>query len=113
MGLELQPPKGPSDLCPRLNGFYSTLTPACATSSTLAWTEPPRNTLAPPDSGSTSTAASATGPRSPTGRTARLMLTRPTTDSLVPRRLLLMSSASSTPTPSTLTLTTVLSSTSA
>merc|ERR1711944_183695 len=26
--LELQPPKGPNDLCPRLNGFYAHLDPA-------------------------------------------------------------------------------------
>merc|ERR1712107_719094 len=32
--LELQPPKGPSDLCPRLNGFYSHPDPGVATSST-------------------------------------------------------------------------------
>merc|ERR1712158_76511 len=52
-------------------------------------------------SGSTSTAACATGPRSPTGRTARPTPTRPTTGSPAPRRLPPMSSASSTPTPST------------
>ena len=52
-----------------------TPTPLSATSSMPVLTDRQRSTLAPPGSGSTSTAESATGPRPPTGRSARLRLT--------------------------------------
>ena len=51
-----------------------TLTPPSATFSTRVLTARPRSTPAHPDSGSMSTAASATGPRPPTGLSARLRL---------------------------------------
>merc|ERR1711941_140377 len=51
-----------------------TLTPPSATFSTRVLTVRPRSTPAHPDSGSMSTAASATGPRQPTGLSARLRL---------------------------------------
>merc|ERR1712012_737309 len=112
--LDLQPPRGPSDLCPRLNGFYSHPDPSVCHISTPVLTDRLRSTPALPASGSTSTAESATGPRPPTERSARLrlMLWRPLTDSSVHPTPQLTSSVSSTPTPSTLTPTTAPSSTS-
>merc|ERR1712184_132101 len=113
--LDLLPPKGPNDLCPRLNGFYSHPDPSVCHIFYAVSMVRQRSTPAPPASGSTSTAASATGPKSPTGPSARPRLTlwRPQMDSSVPPAPLLMSSASSTPTPSTLTPTTAPTSTSA
>merc|ERR1712123_236101 len=84
-----------------------TLTQACATSSTPVSMEPPRSTPVPPDSGLTSTVASATGPRPQTGRSARLIHMKPPADSSAQRPLPLMSLVSTTPTPSMPTLTTV------
>merc|ERR1711862_368029 len=76
-----------------------------------------RNTLALLDSGSTSTPASATGLRSPTGKIARLplILLRPemAKDSSVPNKAPLMSSGDTTLTPNTLTPMIAPSSTSA
>ena len=69
------PRRAPATCVPAWTGSTPTPTPACATSSTHAWTDRPRSTPAPQDSGSMSTLASATGPRPPTGRSARLRLT--------------------------------------
>merc|ERR1712223_1522534 len=80
-----------------------------------ASTERPRSTPAAPASGSTNTAASATGQRQQTGRNARPRPTlwRPQTDSSAPRRPLLTSLANTILIPSTPTLTTAPSSSSA
>merc|ERR1712098_60647 len=112
--LDLQPPKGPSDLCPRLNGFYSHPDPgvchifyACVdgtaeeyTCSSGLWFD--------------EIAESATGQRPQTGRTVKLilMLWKLLMGSSALRLLPLMSLASMTLTPSMLTLTTVPSSSS-
>merc|ERR1712087_371507 len=78
-----------------MGAFIPTRTPASVTFSTPASTERPRSTPAAPASGSTNTAASATGQRQQTGRNARPRPTpwRPQTDSSAPRRPLLTSLA--------------------
>jgi len=52
-----------------------TPTPVCAISSMPVWTELQRSTPAPPGSGLTSTAVSATGQRPQIGKIAKLTLT--------------------------------------
>merc|ERR1712243_303748 len=106
--LDLQPPKGPSDLCPRLNGFYSHPDPgvchifyACVDGTAEEYT-------CSSGSGLTSTAGFATGQRPQIGKIAKLtlMLWKLLMGSSVPRPPPLMSLVSMTLTPSMLTQTT-------